>query len=134
MTTVRDVVASVINLPPTEPNAPGPFRYGEPGKLLVLLEHAGFADIQVSTWRGTLDIAGGLPAMEAADFALASFSSFGELLAKAGGETLSEARRSLTVRFSRHQQNDIVRMNACALIVTGTNSGDRHLRDVSPKE
>jgi hypothetical protein len=31
-------------------------------------------------WRGLLPIGGGLPAAEAANFALASFSSFGELL------------------------------------------------------
>jgi SAM-dependent methyltransferase len=119
MTTVREVVATVIELPPIDPDAPGPFRYGEIQKLLVLLDRAGLKDLEVDDWRGTLPIGGGLPPAEAAHFALAAFSSFGDLLAKAGDQALSEARRSLTARFSPHRQNNVVRMDACVHIVTG---------------
>jgi hypothetical protein len=45
-----------------------------------------------------LPIGAGLPAAEAANFALASFSSFGEMLAEAGNKALNDARRSLTAR------------------------------------
>jgi hypothetical protein len=48
------------------------------------------------SWR-----ARGLPAAEAANSALASFASFGELLAEAGNEALNDARQSLTARLSR---------------------------------
>jgi hypothetical protein len=62
-----------------------------------------FAQLAVRDWRGALPIGGGLPPAEAAHFALSSFSSFSELLAKAGDDALDEARRSLTACFSRHQ-------------------------------
>jgi hypothetical protein len=52
--------------------------------LLTLLDRAGYVELDVDDWRGLLPIGGGLPAAEAANFALASFSSFGELLAEAG--------------------------------------------------
>jgi hypothetical protein len=38
MTSVRQVVAKIIDLPPPDPEAPGPFRYGEADKLLTLLD------------------------------------------------------------------------------------------------
>jgi hypothetical protein len=74
----------------------------------------------VGNWRGELAIGGGLAAREAADFALSSFSSFGELLAKAGDEALNQARRTLTTRFSEVERNGIVRLNASVHLVTGT--------------
>ena len=119
MTSVREVAAEVIDMPPPDPEAPGPFRYAEAGKLLTLLDRAGFGELDVRDWRGALPIGGGLPAAEAANFALASFSSFGELLAEAGDEALNDARQSLTARFSRHQQEGAVRMDACVRIFTG---------------
>jgi hypothetical protein len=120
MASVRQVVAEIIDLPPTDPEAPGPFRYAEAGKLLTLLDRAGFVQLDVTDWRGTLPIGGGLPAAEAANFALASFSSFGEQLAEAGYGALDDARQSLTARFSPHQKDGAVLMEACVHIFTGT--------------
>ena len=119
MATVREVVAGIIDIPPSDPEAPGAFRYAEAGKFLNLLDRAGFRDLDVHDWNGNLRMGGGLPAAEAAHFALASFSSFRELLAGAGEEALHAAHQSLTTRFSRHQQDGIVQMNACVHIVTG---------------
>ena len=66
MTSIRQVVAEIIDLPTPDPEAPGPFRYGEADKLLTLLDRAGFGNPDVSDWRGVLPIGGGLPAAEAA--------------------------------------------------------------------
>jgi SAM-dependent methyltransferase len=120
MTSARKVVAEVIELPQPDPEAPGPFRYGDADKLLRLLETAGFSDLGVRDWRGVLAIGGGLPAAQAADFALASFSSLSELLAKAGNEALNNARQSLTACLASHQQDGVVRRDACVHVVTGT--------------
>jgi SAM-dependent methyltransferase len=119
MTSVREVAAEVIDVPPSDPEAPGLFRYAEAGTLLTLLDRAGFGELDVADWRGALPIGGGLPAVEAANFALASFSSFGEQLAEAGDEALNDARQSLTARFSGHQQEGAVRMDACVRLFTG---------------
>jgi SAM-dependent methyltransferase len=119
MMSVREVVAEIVDIPPSDPEAPGPFRYAEAGKLLTVLDHAGFRELDVRDWRGDLRMGGGLPAAEAAHFALASFSSFSELLAQAGDESLNAARLSLTTFFSRHQLGGVVQMGACVHIVTG---------------
>jgi len=120
MTTVREVVAEVIDIPPPVPEAPGPFRYAEAGKLLALLDRAGFSELEVSDWRGALPVGGGLPPVEAANFALASFSGFSELLAEAGDKALDEARQSLTAHFAQYQRAGAVQMDACVHIFTGT--------------
>ncbi|UQA55982.1 class I SAM-dependent methyltransferase [Polyangium aurulentum] len=119
MTSLREVVARVIALPQTDPEAPGPFRYADASKLLSLLDRAGFSELEVHDWRGALPIGGELAPPEAAHFALASFSSFGELLASAGDDAFREAHQSLTTCFSRHQQDGAVRMDACVRIFTG---------------
>jgi SAM-dependent methyltransferase len=116
---VNEAVAEVVDVPPLDSAAPGPFRYSEEDRLLTLLGRAGFGELDTRDWHGLLPIGGGLVAAEAARFALASFSSFGDLLALAGQEALDEARQSLTARFSRHEQEGAVRMNACVNIFTG---------------
>lgn len=118
-TAARDATAEVVELPPPDPEAPGPFRYGEAGKLIALLEQSGFADLEVLDWRGRLPVCGGLPAAEAATLALQAFSNFGELLAAAGDAALSEARRILSARYAQHLRDGIVEMSACVHIVTG---------------
>jgi SAM-dependent methyltransferase len=117
---VREVVAEHVELPPAGPEAPGPFRYAEAYKLLALLEGAGLGALDVEDWTGALPVGGGLPPAEAAHFALAAFSSFGELLEKAGEGALERAHRALTARFSRHQQGGIVLLEARVHLVTGT--------------
>jgi SAM-dependent methyltransferase len=119
MTNVRDVVAKLVDVPSPDPEAPGPFRYADADALLGVLEQAGLGELEARDWRGALPVGGGLPAAEAADFALASFASFGELLAGAGDEALDEARRSLTARFARHLEGGAVRIDACVHVVTG---------------
>jgi SAM-dependent methyltransferase len=119
MTSVREVVAEIIDLPQSDPEAPGPFRYAEADQLLTQLDRAGYGELDVSDWRGLLPIGGGLPAAEAANFALASFSSFAELLGGADSEAFHDACESLTARFSEQEQDGTVRMNAWVHIFSG---------------
>ena len=119
MESVREVVAKVVDVPALDPEAPGAFRYADANGLLTLLDRAGFGEIDVRDWRGALSIGGGLTAAEAAIFALASFASFSELLAEAGDEAQRGARQSLTERFSSHEVDGVVRMDACVHIFTG---------------
>ena len=121
MASLREVAADIIDLPPPDPEAPGPFRYAGADKLLALLDRAGLGDLEVRDWRGTLAIGGGLRPAEAADFALQSFS-VGELAAEAGEEAFAAVRQALTARFARHVEDGVVRMNARVHIVTGAAS------------
>jgi SAM-dependent methyltransferase len=118
-TTVSDAVGQVIELPPFDPEAPGPFRYADASKFLGLLESSGFSNLAVKDWRGPLAIGGGLPAPQAADFAIASISSFLERLTEAGEDALATARKTLTDRFSIHLKNGVVQIDATVHIVAG---------------
>jgi SAM-dependent methyltransferase len=125
MTSVREVTASLVDMPSTDPGAAGPFRYAEADKLLALLRRAGVGELDARDWRGALPIGGGLPAADAAKFALASFSSFGELLAATGAQALADAHRLLTERFATHEEDGRVVMDACVHIFTGARLGRR---------
>jgi SAM-dependent methyltransferase len=120
---ISEVIGQIIELPPFDAEAPGPFRYADSDKFFGVLESAGFSGLAVKDWRGSLAVGGGLPAAQAADFAIASISSFLERLTEAGPEALSSARKTLTDRFSQHLQNGIVKMDASVHIVTGTRPG-----------
>lgn len=120
MTSVRDVVARIVAVPEVEPDAPGAFRYADAGRFVALLERAGFGDVAVRDWRGTLAIGGGLSPAGAAAFAVTAFASFGELLARAGEGALDEGRRALTEAFAAHQRDGAVRLAARVHVVTGT--------------
>lgn len=119
MTAVSEVVSSFLDMPRPDPHGPGPFRYAEAEHLLQLLAGAGFEDLAVKDWRGELPLGGGVPAADAADFALASFGSFGELLAAEGYGVLQAARQALTERFSQHLRGEVVRIPACVHLVIG---------------
>jgi SAM-dependent methyltransferase len=119
MTSARDVVARIIDLPRADPEAPGPFRYADSARLLGLLERAGFVALEVNDWRGALPIGGRLTPAEAARFALSAFSSFEEVLASAGEEAHHDARRALTDHYAQHHEDGAVWMDACVRVVTG---------------
>lgn len=119
MAATRAAVAEAIALAPIDPAAPGPFRYGDAGPLVSLLGRAGFVDVTVTDWRQALPIGGRLPAPDAARFALASFSSFAELLSDAGDDAQVQAHRGLTARFSRYEREGAVLMPARVHIITG---------------
>jgi SAM-dependent methyltransferase len=123
MTTIREVVAGFVELPPVVPDAPGPFRYGRADDLLAILGKAGFAELEVRDFRGDLSVGGGLPPAAAARFALAAYSSFAELLAQAGDGMLESAQQALTTRFQRHQADGVVRLGARVHIFRGTRLG-----------
>jgi SAM-dependent methyltransferase len=122
MTGARDAVAEVIEVPPLDPAVPNAFRYAEVDRLLDLLARAGLGEMEVRDWRGALAVGGGLPAAEAARFALAAFS-VADLLAAADDRAREQAHRSLTERFARHQQDGVVRIDALVHIVTGARPG-----------
>ena len=119
MTATRAAVAEAIDLAPIEPLAPGPFRYGDVMPLVSLLGRVGFVDVTVTDWRQALPIGDRLTASDAAQFALASFSSFAERLSDAGGDAPMRAVRALAARFAPYEQAGAVLMPARVHIVTG---------------
>jgi SAM-dependent methyltransferase len=117
--TVRDVVAELVELPPVPADAPGPFRYADAAPLLALLERAGFARLTQQQVRRALPVGGGMPAEPAARFALAAFSSFGELLADAGEAAQREAQHRVAARLADHERDGAVWLDSSVTIVSG---------------
>jgi hypothetical protein len=113
------VVTSVAPMVSTPPSAPGPMRYADPAPLLELLWKAGFVNLEVARWTGLLPMGGGLPAAEAAHFALAALSSFSEILEKAGGDAFARAHATLAEHYANHERDGIVKLGASVHIVTG---------------
>lgn len=128
MTIVRETVAGIVDLPPSDPDAPGPFRYGDASCLLHVLDEAGYRDLEVSDWRGMLPIGGELPAEDAAEFALASFSNFAELLFEAGDRAFRDAKEVLARRLLDCQRDGAVRLEARVNIVAGAASSREAVR------
>lgn len=119
MAATRAAVADALELAPLEANGPGPFRYGDVAPLLSLLEESGFDEVTVTDWRQALPIGDRLCATDAAQFALASFSSFAELLASGGGDATNRAHRALTERFAPYEREGTVLVPARVHIVAG---------------
>ena len=116
---LREVLARHLDLPKPDPEAPGPFRYADVDRLIALLDLAGFGDLQVREWRHRLPIGGGLPAAEAARFALEAFS-LGEVLADQGAALKETVHRDLTEHCSEHEENGTVLLGASVHLVTGS--------------
>lgn len=119
MASVRDAVAAVIDLPQPEPDAPGPCRYGDPSELLALLDAAGFRNCTARTWRGNLQVGGGMPPDAAAEFLLAS-SSAAAPLAEAGAGEQIKARDRLAAICAENVRDGSVWMPARVEIITAT--------------
>jgi SAM-dependent methyltransferase len=118
MAKIRATLAAVMDLPPADPDAPGPCRYGDPAKLIALLDAAGFRDAASRTWRGDLPVPGG-SAQAAADFLLASSSSAAPL-ADASPALREAARASLAASCASHIRDEQVWMPVRVEIVTAT--------------
>jgi hypothetical protein len=82
----------------------------------------------VSDWRGMLPIGGELPAEDAAEFALASFSNFAELLFEAGDRAFRDAKEVLARRLMDCQRDGAVRLEARVNIVAGAASSREAVR------
>lgn len=119
MAHTQAAVASAVAMPPADPAAPGAFRYENAAPLVSLLAAAGYADIVVRDWRGTLPIGNRRGPAEAARFALAAFSSFDELLSRAGARAQERALDELTSRLTAYERAGRTLMPARVHIVTG---------------
>ncbi len=71
---VLAIVAKHISMPPPDPLAPGPFSLADPKRFTALLEQAGFSDITLTPWTGSVMVGGEQSSAETAvDFLLGTF-------------------------------------------------------------
>lgn len=115
---LREVVAELVELPPPQPDAPGPFRYADAERFCALLNQAGFSEVNGKPWSGKLPLGGGLSAADAATFCLSAFS-VGEMLGD-DSALLRAAETRLRERFEAFETEGRVLVPASVHVVTGT--------------
>lgn len=119
ISSIRKVIEACVELPAPKVDAPGPFRYGDPAKLLSALASAGLGELEVQEQEFSLPVGGGVGAEAAADFALSSYSSYAELLAKAEPQVARDVRAKVMDHYSQFEVNGMVHMAAKVLFVRG---------------
>lgn len=112
------VARRFIDLPPTPPNVPGPFRYADTALLEGLISGAGFSKFEFNEWRGKLPLGGGMNARHAAEFALSAFA-IGEALQSAGDLIFNAAKQALVSELERCEVNGVVELDAFVHLVSG---------------
>ncbi len=118
MAIVRETIGTLVDLPPTPSDAPGPMRYGDVDILLALLNEAGLRHVKVQDWRGDLAIGGDLDPLAAALFAIESIS-VAQALADREPDLIERATQALAKRFEQHWSNGAVRLPARVHLVHG---------------
>lgn len=116
---IRKVIESRIDLPAPKVDGPGPFRYGDPTKLLSALSNAGLGDLEVKEKTFSLPVGGGVGAKGAAEFALSSYSNYAELLAKKDPEIAREVKAKVIDHYTQFEKGGVVQMDAKVLFVGG---------------
>lgn len=117
MAGIRTAIAAVMDVPPADPDAPSPVRYGDPAKLIGLLADAGFEGAASRSWHGDLPVPGTSPE-EAADFLLVSSSMAAGPLRAAPAEVRGRARALLVESCRAHFRGGTVWMPVRVEIVT----------------
>ncbi len=71
-TTPIEAVRPILKapLPPSDPDAPGPFSLADPKKIERMLGAAGWSHVKITTWDGEIAIGGGGGLEESAEFLL----------------------------------------------------------------
>ena len=80
------VALPLLKAPPTPPSpgAPGPFAFGDDGRVKEILSASGWSDIRVSPWDGNIELPG-VSAEETADFML-EIGPLGRAIADQAGD------------------------------------------------
>ncbi|MBZ5711729.1 class I SAM-dependent methyltransferase [Nannocystis pusilla] len=108
-------------LPPTDPSAPGPFAFADRGRVLAILEAAGFRDVALAPFDAPLRFGRGDSREAALDDALAQAAEVGPLTRLLAGHDDDLRRRALAAvraAFAERAGPDGVFLRAAAWIVT----------------
>ncbi|MBO9695562.1 MAG: class I SAM-dependent methyltransferase [Sphingopyxis sp.] len=120
MAAIRDIVAPA----PADPDAPGPFAFGDRQRLADILAAAGFAAIDIAPFDTTISYGRGATREDAVDDALDMAFQVGPLsraLADQPGELRAEAAIAVRATFARQPGVRSVLIDGAAWIVTAQN-------------
>ena len=122
MGAVRDIVPPT---PPADPEAPGPFSFGERARVEAILGHAGFVNVEISTFDSEILFGVGSDADAAVEDALQNAWEVGPLaraLADQDDEVRQRAAAAVRSAFRRRLKPEGVVIDGAAWLVTATAS------------
>jgi SAM-dependent methyltransferase len=118
VTVPANAVADLVELPPLGgPDEPGPFRFGDPGRLRSTLGAAGYVDIEVVGHRIGLPVGGGLPQEEAAWFTV-DHGPLRRVLASASAAIRASAAERIAAALSPYVTPTGVQLSSAAWVAT----------------
>lgn len=120
MSAIRDIVQPA----PTDPNAPGPFAFGDRQKLADILSAAGFTAIDIAPFDTTISYGRGATREDAIDDALDMAFEVGPLsraLADQTDEIRTQAATAVRAAFAKRPGETSVQIDGAAWIVTARN-------------
>ena len=113
------VVRRHIDVPPFDPDKPGPMSLADQDRTRALLESTGFSDITMTPVPGHQKLGGpGSDGADAASFAVNALQ-FAELLEPAGPEVKARAQADLAEFFSQYASAAGVFVPCTALFIAG---------------
>lgn len=116
------IMAALQHLPPPEmpdPHAPGPFAFADPGRVKSLLSEAGFRDTEVHGLETVMELVGGVPPEEAAEFFI-EIGPISRFLREADADAATEAkvRDAVIKAYADAAEGGTVRLPASTWIVS----------------
>lgn len=106
-------------MPPSDPNAPGPFAFADKDRLAGILKGAGFADVAIDP----LDLRTGGDTLEESVFVSLRVGQLGSALREIGASDALKREVEATLRqaLEPHVEDGVVKLPAAAWIVSGRN-------------
>jgi len=114
---VTDVMARYVDSPPVDPDAPGAFRFAEPGKLANILKSAGASDVRERVLHFQIEA----PISPSEFWAMRSETSdtLREKLAKLPADQVRRVKQEVQEAVSEFFPNNEMSFPAQMIIVTG---------------
>jgi hypothetical protein len=108
----------------TEPNAPGPFAFGDAERVRTILAKAGFHEAAAREFRAEMSIAGGATLEDALEFVL-QISPLSRPLAEVDTRTRNAVVTAIRESLRPYASGGQVRMPSASWIVTARAGGSR---------
>ena len=119
-------IRDIVDIAPADPDAPGPFAFGDAARLERILADAGFADVVITPFDTVISYGHGETGEQAIDDALDLAFQVGPLariLADKPDAVRDQAADAVRAAFARRAQGTSVLIDGAAWIVTARNPG-----------
>lgn len=119
MVVSTQAVAELVELPPRDPDAPGPFALADSGKIEDILAKAGFCDVLCRSLEKNIDVSIGGSLDDTVTF-LSQMGPTGMLLREASDEVRRAATQAIRNRLEPLQKEGRIELGASIWIVSAT--------------